>query len=61
MEGTEAGGEVAAGRVDLGIKSEVNVVDMVVIVSAGALSMAGVGESGVVSSLGLGQGLEKNS
>ena len=36
-------------------------VDMAVIVSAGALSMAGVGESGVVSDLGLGQGLEDNS
>ena len=60
-EGTEAGSEVAAGRVDLDIESEVNVVDMVVIMSAGALSMVGVGESGVVSNLGLGQGLEKNS
>ena len=36
-------------------------VDMVVIVLAGALSMARVGESGVISNLGLGQGLEENS
>ena len=40
MEGTEVGGDVAADTVDLGIKSGVNVVGKVVIMLAGALSMA---------------------
>ena len=57
MEGTEVGGDVAAGIKDLGMESGVNVVGKVVIMLAGALTMAEVGESGVASKPGAGPGI----
>ena len=57
MEGTEVGGDVAADIVDLGIESWVNVVGKVMIMLAGALTMAKGGESGVASEPGAGPGI----
>ena len=59
MEGTKVCGDVAADIGDLGIESGVNVVGMVVIMSACALSMAGVSESGVVSDPGAGPAIRE--
>ena len=57
IEGTEVSGDVAADTVDLGVKSGVNVVGKVVIMLAGALTMAEVGESGVASKPRAGPGI----
>ena len=57
MEGTEVGSDVAADIGDLGIESGVNVVGKVMIMLAGALSMAEVGESGVASEPRAGPGI----
>ena len=48
MEGTVVGGDVVAGMEDIGIKLGVDVVDVVIVMVAGTLVMAEVGESGVV-------------
>ena len=57
MVGTEIGSDVAADIGDLGIESGVNVVGKVMIMLAGALTMAKGGESGVASEPGAGPGI----
>ena len=55
--GTEAGGDAAAGAVDPGAKTMVNVVVEVMIMSDGALTMADGGEFSVASEPGAGPGI----
>ena len=55
--GTKVGSDVAADNIDLGVKSRVNVVGKVVIMSVGALTMADGGEFGVASVPGAGPGI----
>ena len=57
IERTEVSGDVAADAVDLSVKSGVNVVGEVMIMSDGALTMADGGESGVASEPGAGPGI----